>query len=325
MRIISRAPVRISLFGGGTDYPGYYRRHPGAVLGGTIDKFTHVSLNVPENCFPHRVRLSYSKIELAENIETIEHPSVRECLKFLQFSAPLDIHLFSDLPAKTGLGSSSSCTVGLLHALHALLKTPISQRTLAEEALFIEQHCICENVGSQDQFHAAFGGVNIIEFHHDKIDVRPVKLDHSLLETHLLLLYTGLTRYASDVLHEQVEKTNSRVNDLYLQRMYEMVFEAEQLLARPDSLLELGKLLNESWELKKRLSEKITTSKIDEAYSAAKRAGAYGGKLCGAGSGGFLLLLIEPTKQMQIREALPDLPVIPVRFEHKGSTIVYAK
>ncbi len=331
MLIIARTPVRISFFGGGTDYPEYYKRHGGAVLGTTIDKFSYVSISTPGDYFNHKIRIGYSKTELISDLEAIEHPSVRECLKFKNYSGNLDIHIFSDLPAKTGLGSSSSFTVGFLQALYALLGQQVSKQRLAEEACHVEQNLIRENVGSQDQFHAAHGGLNIIEFKADRIQARPVVLasaKQAYLEQHLMMFYTGLTRHASEILQEQMARTESRDNDGYLMRLKEMVFEAEQLFVTEDSeslVKTLGKRLDEGWQLKKRLSSKITNPFIDQGYEAAKKAGAYGGKLCGAGSGGFLALLVPPEKQAAVREALAGMTAVPVRIESAGSTVIYMK
>ncbi len=331
MLIISRTPVRLSFFGGGTDYPEFYDRHEGTVLGTTIDKFTHVSISTPGNYFDHKIRIGYSKTELVRNIAEIEHPSVRECLKFQGYTGNLDIHIFSDLPAKTGLGSSSSFTVGFLHALYALQGQKTSKQRLAEEACYVEQKLIQENVGSQDQFHAAHGGLNIIEFRKNQVQVRPVVVSsHNLLyfEQHLMMFYTGLTRFASDILKEQMMRTENRTNDLYLNRMKEMVGEAEKLFAdeNPEYMIAaLGALLNEGWSLKKKLSSKITNPLIDQGYEAAKKAGALGGKLCGAGSGGFMALLVPPEKHQAVREALAGMMSVPVRFENAGSTIIYMK
>ncbi len=325
--IISRTPVRISFFGGGTDYPAYYIIHGGAVLGTTIDKYTHVSISTPLDYFDHKIRVGYSKTELAKSSEEIEHPSIRECLKFKGFDGNLDIHIFSDLPARTGLGSSSSFTVGFLNALYALQGQRVTKQRLAEEAVHIEQRLICENVGSQDQFHAAFGGMNIVEFSAHGYKVRPViapRENVQKFESHLMMFYSGLTRHASVVLKEQIERTANRSNDDYLKRMHEMVFEAEGILAQGD-MTQLGDLLHEGWSLKKGLSKSVSTEAIDQAYAAARSAGAYGGKLCGAGSGGFLALLVPPEKQQAVKESLGDMMAVPVRFEDVGSTIIYMK
>ncbi len=329
MLIIARTPVRISLFGGGTDYPEYYRRHAGAVLGTTIDKYTYVSISTPGDYFDYKIRISYSKTELVKNVEEIEHPYIRECLKFKKFDTNLDIHSFSDLPAKTGLGSSSSFTVGFLHALYTLAGEKITKQRLAEEVCFIEQECIRENIGSQDQFHAAFGGLNLIEFG-GQTQIRGVnasKPNVEALEKTLMIFYTGRTRHASEILKEQIEKTKSQANDEVLKRLYEMVYEAEGLfgLEEEEMLPRIGELLDEGWQLKKRLSSMISNDLIDQAYAAAMKAGALGGKLCGAGSGGFLALLVPPERQEAVKTALHPLVVVPAKFENTGSSIIYMK
>lgn len=332
MLIISRTPVRISFFGGGTDYPAFYLEHGGAVLGTTINQFTHISIKTLKSAFfEHSIRVAYSKTELVKGVEEIQHPSVRESLKFHRISGNLDIHIFSDLPARTGLGSSSSFTVGFLNALYALEGKKVSKQRLAEEACHVEQNLIQEAVGSQDQFHAAFGGFNIIEFFGTHIHVRPFVLSlekKSALEKHLLVFYTGLTRHASEVVKEQIEKTKKKANDPMLLRMREMVFEAEEIISTfsgDEMVKEFGKLLHQSWELKKSLSGQITNSLIDDAYQAAIRAGAYGGKLCGAGSGGFLVFFAPQEALGKVREALIPLQEVDFRFENEGSSIIYMK
>lgn len=330
-RIISRTPVRISFFGGGTDYPAYYSRHPGATLGTTIDKYTYISLNTLSDFFEYKLRISYSKIELVSSLEEIQHPSVRGCFQYKQTFPLLDIHVSSDLPAKTGLGSSSSFTVGFLNGLYAMEGKKISKQKLAEEACFVEQQVIGERVGSQDQFHAAYGGLNIFEFSSSQIVVRPLIISQEkrqILQQHLLVFYTGVTRFANDVVKEQIEKTKNLDNDSYLSRMYEMVFEAEEIISSAPSsefMSLLGKLLDEGWNLKKRLSSKISNPLIDELYATALSQGAYGGKLCGAGSGGFLALFAPPSTHSALRSALKDFLEVRFGFESEGATIIYMK
>src|SRR3989344_676169 len=330
-RIISRTPVRISFFGGGTDYPAYYSRYPGAILGTTIDKYTYISLNTLSDFFEYKLRISYSKIELVSMLEEIQHPSIRACLAHKDIFPPLDIHISADLPAKTGLGSSSSFTVGFLNALYAMQGKKIPKQRLAEEACYVEQKLIRENVGSQDQFHAAFGGLNIIEFHPSEIKVRPLIISAEkkrLFQSHLLVFYTGITRYASDIVKEQIDKTKSLDNDTYLRRMYETVFEAEEIISHASDhevISLLGKLMGAGWELKKRLSSKISNPLIDDLYYRALSAGAYGGKLCGAGSGGVLALLAPPAKHTAVRETLKELLEVQFSFENEGTTIIYMK
>ncbi len=330
-RIISRTPVRISFFGGGTDYPAYYSRHPGAILGTTIDKYTYISLNTLSDFFEYKLRISYSKIELVSALHEIQHPSVRGCLHHKSLFSPLDIHISSDLPAKTGLGSSSSFTVGFLNALYAMQGKKVSKQNLAEEACYVEQKVIGEHVGSQDQFHAAFGGMNIMEFSGSQIRIRPLIISREkkqIFQDHLLVFYTGITRYANDIVKEQIEKTKNLDNDSYLSRMYQMVFEAEEIISESSEtevMPLLGKLLDESWRLKKRLSTKISNPLIDELYEKALSCGAYGGKLCGAGSGGFLALLVAPERQSKVRESLKELLEVKFGFENEGTTIIYMK
>lgn len=329
--IISRTPLRISFFGGGTDYREYYLRHRGAVLGTTLDKYLYVSLNRLSPFFEYRIRVSYSKTELVNTPDEIYHPSVRACLKFKNIDGFLDIHIFADLPAKTGLGSSSSFTVGFLNALYALEGKRVSKQVLADEARHIEQQLIPENVGSQDQFHAAYGGFNIIEFDASGIRVRPVVLARErreLLQDSMLVFYTGISRFASDLVKEQVDNTKGGEKDGYLARMYAMVFEAEEILSKspPQTMVrDFATLMHESWEIKKKLSSQVTNTKIDEAYLAAREAGAYGGKLSGAGGGGFLTLFVDPSRRENVRRILKDLLEMRCRFEDEGSSIIYMK
>lgn len=325
MLVIARTPVRISFFGGGTDYPNYFRRSPGLVLGATINKFTHVSVNSISSFFDHSIRIGYSITELVKHVQEIKHPSIRECLKHHNHPGNLDIHIFSDLPAKTGLGSSSSFTVGFLNALYAMQGRHLAKQQLAEEACFIEQQCIQENVGSQDQFHAAFGGFNLIQFSEDRISVRPALVTKATLDQlneHMIVFYTGITRFASEILDEQIKRTATRDNDSLLQELCDLVPQAEKSLQDVETF---GKLLDESWKMKKQLSSKISTPCIDEAYEKAMHMGAYGGKLCGAGGGGFLVLFAPPDTHAKIRNVLKPFLEVDVAFEPEGSKIIYMR
>lgn len=327
--IISRTPVRLSFFGGGTDYREYFERKGGAVLGTTIDKYTYVSVNRLSKFFEYKIRVGYSKAELVNNVEEILHPSVRETLKFKNIGGNLDIHIFADLPAKTGLGSSSSFTVGFLNALYALEGKMASKQQLADEAIYIEQKLIGENVGCQDQVHASYGGLNIIEFNSTGISVKPViisKEKYDYLNDSLMVFYTGLTRFASDIVKEQIKNTRTCSKDAYLERMHQMVFEAEKIISsdKPEEMIRnLGGLLHESWQLKKCLSSQITSDLIDDIYNRAMQAGACGGKLAGAGGGGFLFFLTPKAKQEAVRKALEGLLEVTFRFENDGSKIIY--
>ncbi len=327
--IISRTPVRLSFFGGGTDYREYFERSKGAVLGTTIDKYTYVSVNRLSDFFEYKIRVGYSKAELVNDVKQILHPSVRETLKFMQLNGNLDIHIFADLPAKTGLGSSSSFTVGFLNALYALEGKIISKQQLAEEAIYIEQQLIKENVGCQDQVHAAFGGLNIIEFSKSRLAVRPVIISREkcdFLDKSLMVFYTGITRYATEILTEQIENTKTCSADEYLDRMYNIVYEAEEIISKHECremVEKLGQLLHEAWHLKKCLSRMISNEVIDGLYEKAIAAGAYGGKIAGAGGGGFLFLLAPLERQQDIKKALGGLMQVDFRFECEGSKIIY--
>lgn len=328
--IISRTPVRLSLFGGGTDYQEYFERSPGAVLGTTINKYIYLGLNRLSEFFDYRIRIAYSKVELVNDIDDILHDNIRECLRHVKSNGFLDVHLFSDLPARTGLGSSSAFTVGFLNALHALHGEAVNKARLAREAVYVERKMIGENVGYQDQYHAAYGGFNIIEFASDRVSVRPVSIEEEkkhALERAMMLFYTGLQRSAHEVVREQIDNTRNKQNDGVLADMLEMVYEAERVIARSSSeeMIEiLGGMLDESWKAKKRLSNRITTTDIDEYYDKAISAGAYGGKLAGAGGGGFLLFIVPEREKVRVREALRDLLEVDFRFDNEGSKVIYA-
>ena len=327
--IISKTPVRISFFGGGTDYPDYYKRFKGAVIGTTINKYIYLSINKLNSFFDHKIKLSYSKSELVNEFDEIEHPSIRECLKYINLPYGLDIHVFADLPARTGLGSSSSFTVGLLNVLYELQKKQINKKELAIQALHIEQQLIQERVGSQDQIHAAFGGLNLIEFDSNNFSVTPIKLTQenlSVFEESLLLFYTGINRYADQILEEQIHNTKQGSKDQFLDEMFQMVYKAKEILLTSKSnklVSKLGDLLHQSWELKKQLSSKISNTLIDNYYQKALKAGAHGGKLCGAGHGGFLLIMAEKNQHQNIRNALKDLLEVEFKFEKDGTQIIY--
>lgn len=329
--IISRTPVRVSFFGGGTDYREYYEREGGAVLGTTIDKYVYVSLNRLSKFFEYSIRVGYSKAELVDAVDDIVHPSVRECLRFKRVEGNLDIHIFADLPARTGLGSSSAFTVAFLHALYALEGRIVSKDQLARDALHVEQDLLKENVGSQDQIHAAFGGINVIEFTGKRFRVQPLVISEAnrdALESSMMVFFTGQTRYANEIAKEQIDRIKSRDNDRFLGRMREMVDEAVAILAERSGqsmLQSFGRLMDDSWQLKKSLSPSVSNGLIDDAYTRAMKAGAYGGKISGAGGGGFLTVICDPARQEAVREALSDLLEVRFKFEDEGSSIIYVR
>ncbi len=323
--IISRTPFRMSFFGGGTDYNGWFNENKGAVLATTIDKYCYISCRYLPPFFEHKSRIIYSKMEhVNKSIDEIDHPSVREVLRFLNIHEGVEIHHDGDLPARTGLGSSSSFTVGLLNSLYALKGQMVTKEQLAKESIHVEQDIIKENVGCQDQTLAAYGGFNLIEFggtNHLRVQPLTISFEKiNLLQDHLMLFFTGFSRTASQIAAHQIKNIPNKKKELT--RMYEMVYEAIEIL-NGRNITKFGRLLDESWKLKRTLSDKISTDNIDDLYEAATRAGAMGGKLLGAGGGGFVLFFVEPGKQAKVRAALKDLLEVPIKFENLGSQIIF--
>jgi D-glycero-alpha-D-manno-heptose-7-phosphate kinase len=323
--IISKTPFRISFFGGGTDYPVYYNKNKGAVLSTTIDKYCYITLRYLPPFFSHKHRIVYSKVETVNEIKEIMHPAVRASLDFFKINKGVEIHHDGDLPARAGLGSSSSFTVGLLHSLYALNGKMPSKEQLTKEAIYIERDVLKENVGSQDQAAAAFGGLNKITFNgNDDIKVEPIIISEEKkkqLEDHSMLFFTGISRFASDVAKEQIKKTPRRKEELRM--MYEMVDRAKDVLSNGNDILEFGRMLDETWKIKRSLTDKISNPKIDEIYETAMKAGAVGGKLLGAGGGGFMFFFVPPEKQQNVREKLKDLLEVNIKFDNNGSQIIY--
>jgi len=324
--IISRTPFRVSFFGGGTDYPAWYREHGGAVISTAINKYCYITCRYlpPFHDFKYLIR--YYRREETRTLEEIQHPSVRESLRFMELERGVDIVHHADLPARSGLGSSSTFTVGLLHALYALKHEMPTKRQLAINAMRVEQDLIGEHVGSQDQTAAAFGGLNRIEFGGvNEIAVTPLIVSPERLERlqqHLMLFFTGFSRTASEVAKDQIEQIPNRAREL--RDMVGLVAEAESVLtSKEDRLEDFGRLLDEQWRIKRGMSSRISTDEIDAMYGAALHAGAIGGKLLGAGGGGFLLLFVRPEQQQRVTEALNKLLFVPTRFDHLGSQIIY--
>ena len=323
--IISKTPFRISFFGGGTDYPEWYHENGGSVLATTIDKYCYISCRHLPPFFEHKHRIVYSKIESVKTTEEIQHPVVRAVLSNLSITDGLEIHHDADLPARSGLGSSSSFTVGLINVLNALKGLQISKQDLAKQATYIEQEVLKETVGSQDQVLAAFGGFNRIDFHpYDSFNISPVIINKDLVEqlqSHMLLFFTGLSRFSSDIARDKVSNFTNRFQELT--QIKEMVDEGMSILQSPSApIMDLGKLLHESWKLKRSLSAKVSTPKIDEIYEAGIKAGATGGKILGAGGGGFILFFAEPKNHKKIRERLKSLVHVAFHFDDVGSKIV---
>ncbi|MCP9447729.1 MAG: kinase [Nitrospira sp.] len=324
--IITRTPFRMSFFGGGTDYPAWYRQHGGVVLSTTIDKYCYISCRYLPPFFEHKYRIVYSLIENVRSIDEIKHPAVRAVLQCAYHDEQgLEIHHDGDLPARSGLGSSSSFTVGLIHAIEALKGQYVSKDDLAKKAIYVEQEVIRESVGSQDQIAAAFGGFNRVDFlPDDTYRVSPIVIGQERLtefESHLMLCFTGFSRFASQIAQSKISNLKHRETEL--RRIKELVDEAIQILQNPRrAISEVGHLLHEGWLCKRMLSEKVSTAVTDELYEAAREAGALGGKLLGAGGGGFLLLFVSPHLQQKVKERLKHLIHVPFRFENSGSRVV---
>lgn len=323
--IISRTPFRISFFGGGTDYPVWYNEHGGAVLATSINRYCYITCRYLPPFFEYSHRVVYSLVENVNDVNQIRHPAVRECIKFMRIQDGLEIHHDGDLPARSGLGSSSSFTVGMLHAFHALRGEMPARLQLALEAIRVERDLINENVGSQDQVTAAFGGLNYINFAAgDKITVQPVTISGErlqLLQSYLMLFFTGFSRSASEIAAEQIKNTPNRTVELHAIRA--LVDEALKILTANGKMRDFGKLLHESWKLKRSISERISNNHVDDIYEQALAAGAIGGKLLGAGGGGFMLLFVEPDKQPVVRAKLAHLLHVPFAFESLGSQIIF--
>ncbi|MCP4351331.1 MAG: kinase [Desulfobacterales bacterium] len=323
--IITRTPFRISFFGGGTDYPVYYKENGGAVLASTINRYCYISLRYLPPFFKYKHRIAWSKTELVNAIDQIVHPSVRECIRYMDTNVGLEIHHDGDLPARSGLGSSSAFTVGLLHALFAFTGKMVSKNDLAESAIYVEQEMIKENVGSQDQTMAAFGGLNLVRFNSGNgqhIQSTPLCICPGRIEefqNHLMLFFTGFVRNASDIAGDQIRQTPKKKREL--SEMGAMVSEATKILSQGNDLDDFGKLLHENWLLKRSLTDKISSSAIDAMYETALRAGALGGKILGAGGGGFILFFVKPEHQPKVKSSLGLLQV-PFRFEFNGSQVI---
>jgi D-glycero-alpha-D-manno-heptose-7-phosphate kinase len=323
--IITRTPFRISLFGGGTDYPAWYRQHGGAVLATTINKYCYITCRGLPPFFEHRLRVVYSRNETCNTIEEIRHPAAREVLRFLRIDRGVEIHHDGDLPARSGMGSSSAFTVGLLMALHAFEGRMVGSGQLTDESIHIEQDVLRETVGSQDQVCAAHGGFNHIHFATSgEITVRPITVPQSRLEelsASLMLFYTGIKRTAAEVAESYVPSLESRTEQL--RRIRSMVDEATGIVCGTGTLDPLGQLLHESWLTKRSLSHLVSSRPIDTMYEAARSAGALGGKLTGAGGGGFMLLFVPPGRQRAVREALHSLLHVPFDFDGTGSRVIF--
>lgn len=323
--IITKTPFRMSFFGGGTDMEEYFKENKGAVLSTSIDKYCYVNVRHLPRFFDYSTELSYSKLERVKKVDDLEHPLVRNIMKMLDMHE-LRITYEADLPARSGLGTSSSFAVGTLNAFYALKGKYANKKRLADEAIYAERVLCNEAGGWQDQIAAAFGGLNRIDFDENGYTVHPVVISperKKQLNDNIMMFFTGFTRFSSEI-----QKTNNQVSNedkkAILKRMYEMVNEAENILVDKDrNLDDFGRLLDESWNLKRQTGKAVSTSDIDNLYEIGIQAGALGGKLLGAGGGGFLIFYVQPENHKKVKEALKDLMYIPFEFENEGSTIIH--
>jgi len=325
--IIVRTPLRVSLFGGGTDFPEYFSQHGGAVLGTAIDKYIyHTVSHLPSWLFDHKIRFSYRKVELVSDLDSLEHRPFREVLRYCGVERDVEVNLASDLPSFSGLGSSSSFTVGLIKGLRALQGRTIGHEELARCAIHLERDVLRETVGLQDQVFAAYGGLNLIrfsgqgDFNVERIAIRPERMRE--LNDSMLLYFTGLTRQAQEVEKAKLGKLGA--NAATLKSMLALVDEAHRVLVGNGDICELGALLHASWLEKRKLDASVSAPEIDALYARAMEAGALGGKLLGAGGGGFMLLLVPRERQARVRAALASHHEVKIGINAAGSTVVHA-
>ena len=322
--VITQTPFRMSFFGGGTDFPGFYNEHGGAVISTTFDKYCYVNVRHLPPFFEYSTELSYSKIERVKNIDEINHPSIRECMRYLDMR---DIRLTyeADLPAKSGLGTSSSFAVGMLNAFYSLKGKYKSKRELADDAIYLERELCNEAGGVQDQIAVAFGGFNRIDFSADGYQVTPVVMSNErkeILNDNLMMFFTGFSRFSSDIQTSTQAVLKDKTAQLL--EMYSLVDTAQGILTDKNSdLNDFGRLLDHTWKLKRGITTRISTNSLDEIYEKAMSAGALGGKLLGAGGGGFFVFYVEPEKRKSVMQALDKLLYIPFIFEDSGTRVIY--
>lgn len=321
--IITRTPFRMSFFGGGTDFPGFYKEHGGAVISTTFDKYCYVNVRHLPRFFEYSTQVVYSKMEFARGINDIEHPAIREAMKYLDMHE-LRIAYDADLPARSGLGTSSSFAVGLLNSFYALKGKYVDKRRLADEAIYLERTLCGESGGVQDQIAASFGGLNKISFDSEGYRVNPIVIapERKLqLNQNLLLFFTGFSRFSSDIQISTQKALQDKEKELL--EMLELVEEAEHILTSKKELKEFGRLLDHTWKLKRGITKQISTDAIDNLYAAAIKAGAIGGKLLGAGGGGFFLFYVEQDRKEQVIKALDCLMHVPFEFENGGTRVIH--
>ena len=322
--IITKTPYRISFFGGGSDYPQWYKKHGGSVLSTTIDKHIYITCRHLPDFFKHKYRIVWSKIEMVKNVNQIQHPAVKKMLKYLKINKGLEIHYDGDLPARSGMGSSSCFVVGLMKALYKIKNTEISNIDLTKRSIYFEQNIMNEIVGSQDQVVATYGGFNKIIFNKNgSINIKKIKFKKNLklLNRNLVLIYTGINRTAHYIAQKYVGKLTSTKKN-YINKIVSYVDQGEKIL-KSDNIDDFGRLLNEAWQEKKKLSNEISNRKIDELYNDALKYGALGGKLLGAGGGGFLLMYMKENAKRDFFKKFKNSINVPFKFSSNGSKIIF--
>ena len=322
--IITKTPFRMSFFGGGTDFSGFFNEHGGAVLSTTFDKYAYVTVRNLPPFFEYKTHLTYSKEEKVNSVDEIQHPAIRNAMKWLGMEK-IRMTYEADLPARSGLGTSSSFAVGMLEAFYALKGKYADKKKLSDDAIYLERTLCAEAGGIQDQIAAAFGGFNRIDFSKDGYTVNPVVMSRERkkeLNDNLMLFFTGFSRFSSDIQKGTEKSMKEKTKELL--EIYSLVDEAQKILSDNNAEIdEFGKLLDYSWNLKRGISEGISTDSIDEQYKKAMDTGALGGKLLGAGGGGFLLFYVPKEKQKSVKNALKDQMQVPFSFENEGTRIIY--
>ena len=322
--IITKTPFRMSFFGGGTDMESFFKENGGSVLSTTFDKYCYVNVRHLPRFFDYSTELSYSKTERVTNIDDIEHPAIRNAMKMLDMHE-IRLTYEADLPARSGLGTSSSFAVGMLNAFYALKGKYASKKQLADEAIYLERVLCDEAGGWQDQIAASFGGFNRIDFNADGYTVHPVIVSpqrKQQLNNNLMMFFTGFTRFSSEI--QKANKLDDESKTKQLKQMLTLVDEAESILTdQSKDLDDFGRLLDVTWKLKRQTGKSVSTSNIDNLYDKGISAGALGGKLLGAGGGGFLVFYVTPEKQVAVKEAMKDLLYIPFEFEDNGAQVIY--
>ena len=324
--IITKTPYRLSLFGGGTDYPAWYNKHPSKCLSAAMAHYCYVNVKELPPFFEHNIRLAYSKLEFLNSINDIDHPSIRGCLKYTKITENISVNHDGDLPARSGIGSSSSFTVGLLNALYHLQKESLTKEQLAQKAITVEQDLIGENVGIQDQIMAAYGGIQLITMSSDgwKTKDFPMSSEYKkYLESHIMLGFSGVSRLAEVHAKKNVDNIKEGKIDTLLLEMANSTNEAIIMLAKEKEMSIIGELLDTAWSIKRNLADGVTQKWIDNIYFSAIENGAYGGKLMGAGGGGFFMFLVPPTLQEHFKKTMKEIKVwVPFRFDNNGSQVI---